>query len=277
MTERLHTVSDERLGMAISSIELDWPPTPDLVAAVAARVASDEEAGAARARLRRRWPRAVRRPVFGMAPRAALAAVLVAVVAATGLAAAVSSDVRAALKDLLGISGAVRIERVDRLPDLSPARDLGLGARTTLAAARRGSAFPVRVPRSLGAPDAVYRSSAAPGGVVTLVYLAGDGLPATSGQVGLLLMALPGRGDIGFAKLVEGGVGVERVRVGSARGFWIDGPHGLVYADREGEVREESPRLAGRTLVWTTADGVTYRLESGLGKAAALGVARSVR
>jgi hypothetical protein len=90
-------------------------------------------------------------------------------------------------------------------------------------------------------------------------------------------MMLEGRGDIALSKLVQSGVGVERVDVGDAPGYWIDGPHGLLIADREGEIREERPRLAGRTMVWTTAGGVTYRLESRLGKDAALRIARTVR
>lgn len=262
--------------------EIDWPPTPDLAAAVSARLAAEEveeratRGVAARGRRLegRRPPKRLGRRAawlrrrFGASPRLALAAVLAALVAATGIAAAASSDVRAAIKRLLGISGAVRIERVDRLPDLPVARGLELGARTTLAAAARRSAFPVRHPRALGAPDAVYRTQR---GIVALLYL------ERGGAVRVLLMALPGRGDIGFSKLVQGGVGVEPVRVGDARGYWVDGPHALVYADRAGDVREERPRLAGRTLVWTTRDGVTYRLESRLSRDAALRIARSVR
>lgn len=263
--------------------EIDWPPTPDLAAAVSARLAAEEVeeratrgVAARRRRLERRRPpnglgrrAAWLRRRFGASPRLALAAVLAALVAATGIAAAAaSSDVRAAIKRLLGISGAVRIERVDRLPDLPVARGLELGARTTLAAAARRSAFPVRHPRALEAPDAVYRTQR---GIVALLYL------ERGGAVRVLLMALPGRGDIGFSKLVQGGVGVEPVRVGDARGYWVDGPHALLYADRAGDVREERPRLAGRTLVWTTRDGVTYRLESRLSRDAALRIARSVR
>jgi hypothetical protein len=246
--------------------ELEWPPTPDLAAAMAERVAAEEGGAGGAASRRDRFAR-LRRPfAAGFGP--ALAAVLAALLVAIGIAAAVSSDVRAALRDLLGISGAVRIERVDRLPDLPAARGLELGARTTPAAVARRSAFPIRRPRTLRAPDGVYRTAR---GIVSLVYL------DRGGAIRILLMALPGRGDIGFSKLVQGGVGVDLVRVGGARGYWINGPHALLYADRTGDVREERPRLAGRTLVWTTRDGVTYRLESRLTKNAALRIAGSVR
>jgi hypothetical protein len=255
MSERLET------RLAALRDELDWPATPDLASRVASRLDVPRRA----------------RPLRGQRLRVAVALGLVALLVATGVGAAVSSDVRAAIKRILGISGAVRIERVDRLPDFSPARDLGLGERTTLTRAVRGSDFRVGYPRALGAPDAVYRSSAAPGGIVSLVYLAREGLPASTGRVGLLLMALEGRGDNAFSKLVQGGVGVELVDVNGARGYWIGGAHALLFEDREGTVREERPRLAGRTLVWTTAGGVTYRLESRLGMRAALRVARTVR
>ena len=64
-------------------------------------------------------------------------------------------------------------------------------------------------------------------------------------------------------------VPITRVRVNGARGYFIGGQHSVSLPD------ELRPRLAGNTLVWVR-DAVTYRLETKLGRAAALRLARSV-
>jgi hypothetical protein len=159
----------------------------------------------------------------------------------------------------------VRIERVERLPDTAPGRDLGLGTRTTLAAARRTARVPVPAIGALGAPDAVYVDRA--GGGASLVYLARPGLPAATQGVGALLTMLPG-GDIGVVKkLLGAGTAVDGVDVNGAIGVFISGePHVVTPPNR----------LAGNTLLWVRGD-TTYRLETALGRAAALRLARSVR
>jgi hypothetical protein len=43
-------------------------------------------------------------------------------------------------------------------------------------------------------------------------------------------------------------------------GVWIDGTHTLMYVDRTGQVRQETARMAAKTLLWQR-NGVTYRLE----------------
>jgi len=69
---------------------------------------------------------------------------------------------------------------------------------------------------------------------------------------------------------------VERVRVGSAPGIWITGrPHGVLYADRNGQFRDETLQLAGDTLVWER-DGLVLRIEGARSKADALRIASSV-
>jgi hypothetical protein len=239
--------------------EAVWPPTPDLAGAVAARIAAEPQS---------RRPRlgialggaSVRRP----AP-VAVAAIVALVVLVAALAA--TPSVRARISDWLGI-GAVRVERVDRLPPVATGRGLALGERTTLASARDVAA-PTKVPTvtALGAPDAVFvdRSRGVP--IVSLVYRPRAGLPRSTAGVGALLTVIPGA-DIGFLKKILGiGSSVEGVDVDGAFGVFISGdPH----------VLDPPSRLAGNTVVWLRGD-TTYRLESALGRDAALRLARSVR
>jgi hypothetical protein len=246
--------------------ELDWPPTPDL-------------AGATRARLAAEPARSPRRPLRLPRPAPAVAVAL-AVLVALGAVLAASPDVRAKIGRLLGI-GAVRIERVDRLPDVAPARELHLGRRTTLAGAGRAARLPVVTIRALGPPDAVYFSDRVAGGAVSLVYVARPGLPASTAGTGALLSEL--RGDpISFVKkLMAGNARLESVVIAGQPGFWLQGRHTVALLDAEGRPVEQRPRLAGNTLVWLHrlpgGGQLTYRLETALDKAGAVRLARSVR
>jgi hypothetical protein len=234
--------------------EIAWPPTPDLTAAVQARVAAEP-----RGRRRRTWP------VPRLAP--ALVTVLAALLALAVLL-ATSSGVRATLREWLGI-GSVRITRVERLPDLAPARELGLGRRASVAAASRHLGSPIATVRALGAPDAVYLGEGAPVRV-SLVYVARAGLPAGTAGVGALLDELQGEELAFVEKMVAGHVPIVRVRVNGADGYFIAGRHAVNLPN------ELRPRLAGNTVVWAR-DAVTYRLETALGLRRALALARSVR
>ncbi len=244
---RLHALRDD----------LDWPSTPDLAAAVGARIEAEP-----------RRPSRLGWPVARALPRAApVLAVLLAAIVAVAVLLAAAPGVRARIADWLGI-GAVRIERVERPPAPQPGAGLSLGRPVTLAAARRASLVPVPIVRALGAPDAVFIDAAVTGGGVstTLVYRPGAGLPRSTGGVGALLTVLPGDGLALVQKVIGPDVPVLPVRVDGATGVFIAGRHVLVPPQR----------LAGNTLVWTTG-GSTYRLESELGRDAALQLARTVR
>jgi hypothetical protein len=231
--------------------ELTWPPTPELATAVAERIAAEPRTSARSRRLGRLRPATV----------AIVALVAVLVIAAT-LAAA--PGVRARIGQWLGI-GAVRVERVERLPPTGPGRDLGLGRRTTLAGARRIARVPLPAVGALGAPDAVYADPR--DGSASLVWRARPGLPAATSGVGALLTLLPG-GDVGIVKkLLGAGTSVTGVDVNGAIGVFIAGePHVVVPPNR----------LAGNTVLWVRGD-TTYRLETALGRRPALRLARSVR
>ena len=233
--------------------DVAWPPTPDLATAVQARVA--------------REPRRPVRRVWLPARLAPVVVALLLVLLALGALLAASPGVRATLRDWLGI-GSVRIARVERLPDLSPARQLALGRRASVAAANRHLGSPITTIRGLGAPDAIYLGDGPPARV-SLVYAARPGLPPGTAGVGALLDELQGDALPFVEKFVAGNVPITRVRINGARGYFIGGQHTVNLPD------ELRPRLAGNTVVWLH-DAVTYRLETKLGREAAVRLARAV-
>jgi hypothetical protein len=194
---------------------------------------------------------------------AALAVVLIALAAVF----AASSSVRATVRDWLGI-GSVRITRVQTLPDLSPARELQLGRRATVAQANAYLGSPIATVRALGAPDVIYLGDGAPARV-SVVYGARPGLPPGTAGVGALLDEIQGDATAFIEKFVAGGVPITPVRINGERGYFIGGRHTVNLPD------ELRPRVAGNTVVWLH-DAVTYRLETKLGREAAVRLAQSV-
>ena len=81
-------------------------------------------------------------------------------------------------------------------------------------------------------------------------------------------------------KLVGSGTDVQQLKVGASPGLWLFGkPHAVYYAlpGAFGNVFQNLPILAGNTLVWERADGLTLRLEGELTKGEALRLAKSLR
>jgi hypothetical protein len=253
------TELERRLGALRD--DMAWPPTPDLASAVAARIAAEPAQ-----RPWRPWP-ALRMPGMPVLRpvTAGLAAAVVAVAMALTLAAA--PGVRARVADWLGI-GAVRIERVERLPDAGPASDRGLGRRSSAAAARRSTGLPVPAVGALGAPDAIYTTPTGRAGParVSVVYVARRGLPPTTSGLGALLTILPGGDPAIVKKLAGSGTDVAFVDVAGALGVFVSGEQHVVRPPN---------RVAGNTLIWVRG-AVTYRLEADLGRDAMLRLARSV-
>jgi hypothetical protein len=224
--------------------QVEFPPTPDLASAVRARLRE-------RRRIWWRRPLVIAVAVLGVAIGAVLAV----------------PPARTAVLDWLGINGA-RITRVEKLPPAPAVGNLDLGRRITLAEARRRAPW-FLVPRAegVGAPDLVSYSVAIPGGKITLLW-------GTQRDVHLLLTEF--RGEAFVDKLVKPGAKVELVTVDGGRGAWVGGSHVLVYRDRYGRVRENTSRLAGKTLLWQRGE-VTLRLEGDFSKEEALRIARSTR
>jgi hypothetical protein len=259
---------------------LEFPPTPDLAAAVTARLGEAPAAApapptpAARAR---RW-------LAGLAGWRRLAAAGLAVVLLAAAVLVASPGTREAVARRLGLRG-IGVELGGPPPPTVTTTpggrlELGLGDRVTLEEARRRVDWPVLVPAAgLGQPDAVYVNEAVPsGGRVDLVYRARPGLPASPfTDVGLLITEFQGQPTPEFLKKVTAMGVVEQVTVGGEPGYWFSGePHFFTYQDAAGTLREEQTRLAGNTLIWQRGD-LTLRLEGELPKEEAIRIAESMR
>jgi hypothetical protein len=247
----------DRLELELRELarELEFPQAPDVSARVGERLRTEP---------------APRRPRFAP-PRRTLVIALAVLALALATALAVP-PVRGALLDLFHIGG-VTVERVETLPPVTNEANLHLGRRTTLPEARRSVDFPILVPGDpkLGAPDRVFRSSAIPGGAVSLLY-------GTQRDPRLLVTAF--RGTTGpdlVKKTFAGATEVRPVDVRGTQGYFITGaPHAVVFRDRTGRIREDEYRLAKDVLLWV-AGTVTYRLEGDLTEQRALAIAEGMR
>jgi hypothetical protein len=161
-----------------------------------------------------------------------------------------------------------------------PGDTLGLGQYVPFEQLDQAAGFHVVRPADpvVGSPDAAY-VDALRANQVSLVWSTRPGLPATLDPgVGLLLTQYDGRLEEGFVtKAVGTGTTVEPVRVNGRQGYWVSGePHFFFYTARNGQFVEDSRRWVGDALLWS--DGIyTYRLETSLGREAAIRIAESVR
>jgi hypothetical protein len=231
---------------ALSPDEL-FPPTPDIAGAVATRLRA-APAPAPRRRLSRRT----------------LAIALAALLLLPAAAVAAIPSTRNAVLDWLGLRH-VEVRRSTTQPRLRQPTISDLGERVSLAGARARVDFAVLVPEALGDPTSVYVRESPPGGRVVLVF---DRIQVTE---------LQGKSSRQFVeKMLGPDAKIERVRVDGAPGLWISGkPHGVMYADRNGQLRDETFQLAGDTLVWERG-GLVLRIEGARSKADALRIASSI-
>lgn len=227
---------------------VDWPETPDVATAVAARVAR---------------PRPRRRPSLRLG--LAFAVVLLAL----GVALAVP-PARTAIFDWFGI-GSARIERVDELPSLRPYAPVELlGPPTSLADARRRAGFPVASPpRGEPAPDEIR---VVDGRRVSYLWRDGDRIRLLVTQVPDLLQ----RGEI-LRKLIPPPVRIERFTIdGDGAVFVTGGPHAVYLLDPNGSFQQDQGWLAGATLL-VDRGGSTLRIEGDVDRKRAVELARSMK
>jgi len=245
----------------LTALSVEWPATPDVASAVAARLAAAD--AVVRPRRRRAW-------------RPALAYALAALAAGFALVMAASPDARSAVLEWLGLKS-VKIER--REPTAPPPRPgklgagLGLGTRATLAEAQRRYPF-VRAPgaEGLGRPDAVYTGRLG----VSLVYGERSGYArSTTTGAAVLVQELRARVEPFIEKTLGPATQLERLRVDGDPAFFITGAHGFAFED-EGGVRFEEQRLAGNTLLVERADGLLIRVEGDLERDKAVAIADSI-
>jgi hypothetical protein len=255
----------DRLEHALAALDVEWPATPDLAAAVEARLAAP--AARPQSRPRRR-------------PRLQLAWIAVALAVLVGAGLAASPSARSALLDLLGLHGA-RVERREPPPHptAAPGRlgeGLRLGGAVTLTEARARSGFALTVPSSLGPPDAVWLDDQP--ARVSFVYDRRPGIrrsPHTNAAV--LVTQLRARTSPVFQKALGAGARVERLRVPGAVVYRIAGrPHGFAWITSGGSVGFEDRRLAGATVLIERDDGILLRVEGDMSRARATALSREL-
>jgi hypothetical protein len=278
MSQRERTEIEWALTDLAASLE--FPATPDVAAAVTARLGEAPAAAPAPPTpVARAW-----RWLGGLAGWRRLAAAGLAVLVLAAAVLVASPGTREAVARRLGLRG-IGVELGGPPPPTVTTTpggrlELGLGDRVTLEEARRRVDWPVLVPAAgLGRPDAVFVNEAVPsGGRVDLVYRARPGLPASPfTDVGLLITEFQGQPTPEFLKKVTAMGVVEEVTVGGEPGYWFSGePHFFTYQDAAGNLREEQTRLAGNTLIWQRGD-LTLRLEGELPKEEAIRIAETMR
>ena len=214
---------------------IDFPATPDLAS-----------------RVRQRLPD---RPQSVWRRRLALAVAVATI--AVGATFAVP-EARTAILHFFGV-GEVRIEFVDRLPEVPPTRPLDLGATIDPVDAP----FPLLRSKLLGKADGVYNRE----GVITLLY-------GSLQHVHLLVTQIAGspfNPEIG-KKLQAAGTRVLFVPIRGATGpgVWITGRPHLVL------LPGGAPRLAADTLIWQR-NKLTVRLEGATTLQQAVTIAESLR
>jgi hypothetical protein len=218
---------------------LAFPPEPDLVPAVRARVG---EAAPRR---------------FGFSRRRVLVLALAVLVVALGAAFAVPSA-RTAILRFFHIGGET-IMRVDTLPN-APRRSpvAGLAGPMSVEDAAKRAGFNPILPLKHGG-----------------IYAA-DGVLATYIRPRVVLTEA--RSELGLMKKVASQrTRIEPVRVNDHDGLWIAGaPHVVMYFDSQGRGQARNLRVAGNTLVWAVGS-VTLRIEGPLTQAQALSLASKIR
>ncbi|MGW0062096.1 hypothetical protein ACWDTT_19470 [Streptosporangium sandarakinum] len=187
---------------------------------------------------------------------------VVAVVVAAALLFGVTPAGQAAVARVLRFAGIeLRVGGPGPLPS-GVAEPLPGERRVTLEEARRQAAFPVSVPAGLEDPADVRVADG--GRVVSLLW------------PGIRLDEYDGVLQVVFRKEL-GPPWPDQVTVGASTGWWIPGPHGLVYLPRTGVGEAPArPRRADPTLIWQKGR-TGLRLEGVADLRRALEIARSVR
>jgi hypothetical protein len=263
-------VSTDRLEVLLLEVanEIDYPPTPELSFRVAHRIARDPLAPERRSR--RRWLR----------PALAIGIVVVLIGFFT---LAFSPTARRAVADFLGVVGiriSVGTEKSSTRdlpgPDLD---DIDLGEEVSLGEAGSRAGFDVKVPNESvqgGWHRTVFFDPAiGESGMVSLAYQS-DG--TDDEEVEFLITQFEASVDeTFFKKTLAMGSDVRFVDAPGTTGYWVSGePHLFYYLESDGDLREESLRLAGNVLLWE-AGGVTYRVEGARSLVEAQRIAASLR
>jgi len=253
---------------------IDWPPTPDVTAAIAQRLAD-----AGRPSVRRLGAL----PQFSRALVLAIVLLLVAVAVAAAIVFGLPGLRISFTSDPLP-SPNLPLPSATVTPSSSSAPGLGLalGTPVSLEVAAERLGRPLLIPSSVARPpDAAYVESVRGTPIVTLVWRAGQDLPplTTSSDVGLLVSQFPAALDEALLEKIlrQGETTVERLEVAGNPAFWISGiEHILWFRRADGDVVETFVRLVGDTLA-VEVDGTVVRIETSGGRDGAIKIAGSLR
>lgn len=254
---------------------LDYPPTPDVAAAVRQAITSRQPAVPARP--------GSPRPV---AVRLAWATVGVALLALALLAV---PQTRAAVLSFFARVGAIDIFIDETAPTTRPTTApaqmptatpiagatrptpasvpsalalIDLGKPATLDEATRRLGFAPHLPAALGEPDEVYLHGDVGLPAVTLVWRGPDGEPLSLTEIAVAE----------FARKLVSEDSVRETTVNGAVAMWLPGPHTLHLF---GDWQPNPIPITSSVLIWT-GDGYTFRLEGDLTLAEAQRIAESV-
>jgi hypothetical protein len=160
---------------------------------------------------------------------------------------------------------------------LSQLGSVPLGARVSLARARRSLQLRLNPPTALGAPDAVYERLLESGVDITLLYE-----PRTVGaRIGARERVLVSvvRGTLAkqfIGKTVGQATDVEQFAIDDGEALLLTGkPHLVIFFRRRDGIGSVETRLAGTTLLWQRK-AMLIRIEGSLPKARLVEIARSL-
>lgn len=276
---RLATLDDAALEAMLRSTAdaIDWP--------TASRPGASDIAIRVRTRLVASPPPARRGFLAGWRPiHRSLVLALVALLALAALAGAVGLGLPGLQVTLTQppASAPPSVAPGRTLPPGAPGSTLHLGEPVSLDDVEALTLITPQLPTDpeIGPPQAVYVDRSK-GNQVAYVWAASETLPETIDPgVGLILMRFDGLTDDGFhEKLIGQGVTAEPVTVSGQRGIWISGDAHFFFYHRTGDAADatiaDDRRWVGDALVWS-ADGVTYRIESTLGRDRTIAIAQSM-
>ncbi len=254
MSERLRSMADEDLGAALSTLDIEWPSTPDLAPAVMARVSTQEH------------PRLVRLPLSRSKRIMLIAAATVLLLAGAAVAAKIVIDL-----------GAVVVEVTPSRPGILPTPSTApTGEPVTLEEAAVLLGQDVTLPARLGPPDRVWAdevfTDAGKVARITVAWRARPDLPEISDtRYGAVLMVFEGDANLASKELFEDTGVLQFETVDGVDYYWTKGTHLLELLTGEGVAYV---RVEGNVLLWR--DGpLTMRLETVVPKADALRIAVS--
>jgi hypothetical protein len=254
MSDRIRSMSDDELGGALATLDVEWAATPELAPGVVARVSSE------------RHPHVVRLPLSRPKRIALIAAATVLLLAGAAVAAKIIIDL-----------GAVVVEYTPSRPGLLPTPSIvPTGEPITLREASVLLGRDVALPTQLGEPDRVWADTVftESGKVprVTLAWRARPGLPQIEdARYGAVLVVFEGDANQASKEIYED-TGVLRFEtVDGVDYYWTKGTHLLQLLTSEGVVYV---RVDGNVLLWR--DGPhTMRLETALPKAEVMRIVSS--